>query len=159
MFELLGLPGGRLPEQTVAKVMEMSRADATMIKLWRRAVPRKVHVQGGVYMKQAVFALKIQKEIQPLWDTLPESKETTQFRKMMVHFIVKKTGTQREKMLKRRWNEGLETTTDQKESSGPHAMLTYVDVTTQNEKNKGKDKRVEKEKREQEYRRLHEEME
>ena len=41
-----------------------------MIKLWRRALPRRIHDEKGIFFKQAMFALRIEQEIQPIWDIL-----------------------------------------------------------------------------------------
>ena len=154
-FLLIHTYWDRMSEPEIEKVIEANRTDVTMMKLWRRAIPRKVHVQGGIYMKQALFTLRIQKEIQPLWDTLPESKETKRFREIMVHFVVKKTGTHRDKMMTRQWNEGFQVEQGKQEACGPHALLAQVAITTQRKKNIGKDKRLERERRNEEYMRLY----
>ena len=154
-FLLIHTEKETLMDTSPRNLMKVNRNDPTMIKLWRRVIPRRIHNEGGIYMRQALFALRIEKEIQPLWDTMPENKETIRFRKIMSHFIVKKVGTQRDNMMKRRWNEGFETPEGQKEATGPHALLTYVAGTTQRRQREGIARRIDREKRDEEFRKLY----
>ena len=135
-------------------IMKTNRMDITMIKLWRRALPRKIHEVGGIFRRQATFSLKIQQEIQPLWDTEPENKETIRFRKMISHFVIDKSVTQRERMITRRWDEGYKTPPELREASGPHAVLTYISESTVRRQNIGKDNRAKRERREEQWKRL-----
>ena len=135
-------------------IMKMNRMDITMMKLWKRALPRRIHDEKGIFFKQAMFTLRIEQEIQPLWDNTPENKETIRFRKIMSHFIIDKSVTQRERIITRRWNEGYKTSPELKEASGPHAILTYISESKIRKQNIGKDNRRKREKREEEWRKL-----